>query len=61
MLVADLDETAADAGRDRLPAPSKGPIPRVQRVFTTPLDKLEEMWRTAAKGLPARRRDDRAT
>jgi hypothetical protein len=54
-LVADLDEADSSQEREGSAALFKETIPRVQRVFTTPWNKLEELWAATAKQFRSRR------
>jgi hypothetical protein len=53
-LVADLDEPAHSANDQLLFEAEQEPLPRIQRVFTMPLDRLERLWAETARRLRSR-------
>jgi hypothetical protein len=57
LLVADLDGLGVASDQQKLPASANEPIRRLQRVFTTPLARLEALWATTARQMASRKNE----
>ena len=57
-LVAELDTVSNARRSEEMEAGSSNddPIPRLQRVFTAPVDRLVEVWSEAARTLASKKR-----
>lgn len=58
MLIADVDQASEAHETSRQPLLFKETVARVQRVFTTPLNQLADLWAAMASQFQSRKRED---